>query len=73
MEEGMVTACVEGEPVRWCIRQQQQQEEFCYLVQNGKVGPNHDGLYCAQMAQTPIVVLRRCLPLWHSRDPQLIK
>jgi hypothetical protein len=31
--ECMVTACVEGEPVRWRIRQ--QQEEFCYLVQNG--------------------------------------
>ena len=41
--ECMVTACVEGEPVRWRIRQ--QQEEFCYLVQNGKIGPHHDGLY----------------------------
>jgi hypothetical protein len=69
--EGMVTACVEGEPVRWRIRK--QQEEFCDLVQNGKIGPNHDGLYCAQMAQTLIVVLRRCLPLRYSRDPQLIK
>ena len=67
----MVTACVEGEPVRWRIRQ--QQEEFCYLVQNGKIGPHHDGLYLAQMAQTSIVVLRRCLPLWPSRDPQLMK
>jgi len=28
--------------------------------------------YCAQMAQTLIVVLRRGLPLWHSRDPQFI-
>jgi len=28
----------------------QQQGEFCYLVQNGKIGPNHDGLYPAQMA-----------------------
>jgi hypothetical protein len=69
--ECMVTACVEGEPVRWRIRQQQQ--EFCYLVQNGKIGPHHDGLYCAQMAQTSIVVLRRCLPLRRSRDPQLMK
>jgi len=25
------------------------------------------------MAQTSIVALRRCLPLWRSRDPQLIK
>ena len=32
-----------------------------------------DSLYCAQMAQTSIVVLRRCLPLRRSRDPQLIK
>ena len=30
--EGMITACVEGEPVRWRVRQ--QQEEFRYLVQN---------------------------------------
>jgi len=42
---------------RWHIRQ--QQEEFFYLVQNVKIGPNHDGLYCAQIAQTSIVVLRR--------------
>ncbi len=69
--EGMVTACVEGEPVWWRIRQ--QQEEFCYLVQNGNIRPNHDGLYCAQMAQTLIVMLRRCLSLRHSRYPQLIK
>jgi len=69
--EGMITACVEGEPVRWHVRQ--QQEEFRYLVQNGKIGPNHDGLYPAQMAQTSIVVLRRCLPLRRSKDPQLIK
>jgi len=41
--EGMITACVEGEPVQWRVRQ--QQEEFRYLVQNGKIGPNHDGLY----------------------------
>ena len=42
---------------------------------NGKIGPHHhhDGLYPAQMAQTSIVVLRRCLPLRRSRDPQLIK
>ncbi len=69
--EGMVTACVWGELVRWRIRQ--QQEEFCYLVQNGNIGPHHDGLYCTQMAQTSMVVLRRCLPLWRSKDPQLIK
>jgi hypothetical protein len=69
--ECMVTACVEGELVGWRIRQ--QQEEFCYLVQNGKIGPHHDGLYCTQMAQTSIVVLRRCLSLRRSRDPQLMK
>ena len=46
--EGMVTAWVEGESVWWPIRQ--QQEEFCDLVQNGKIGPNHDGLYWAQKA-----------------------
>jgi hypothetical protein len=55
------------------VAHRQQQEEFCYLVQNGKIGPHHDGLYPAQMAQTSIVVLRRCLPLRPSRDPQLIK
>ena len=37
------------------------------------LGPYHDGLYCTQMAQTLIVVLRRCLPLLRRRDPQLIK
>ena len=46
--EGMITACVEGESVRWRVRQ--QQEEFRYLVQNGTIGPNHDGLYWAQKA-----------------------
>ncbi len=32
--------------------------------QNGKIGPSHDGLYPAQMAQTSIVVLRRQLRFW---------
>jgi hypothetical protein len=58
-------------PVVGGIRQ--QQEEFCYLVQNDKIGPHHDGLYWAQMAQTLIVVLRRCLPLRPSRDQLLVK
>ena len=69
--EGMFTACVEGEPVQWRIRQ--QQGECCYLLQNDKIGTNLDGLYPAQMAQTSIVALRMRLPLWRSRDPQLIK
>ena len=69
--ECMVTAGIDAVPVRWRFRQ--QQGEFCYLVQNGKIGPNHDGLYPAQMAQTSIVVLRGCLPLRPGRDPQLIK
>ena len=36
--EGMITACVEGEPVRWHVKQ--QQEEFRYLVQNVQIWPS---------------------------------
>ncbi len=48
-------------------------KNFAIWSKNGKIGPHHDSLYCAQMAQTLNVVLRRCLPLRRSRDPQLIK
>jgi len=44
-----------------------------WLKKDAKIGPHNDDLYPAQMAQTSIVVLRRCLPLRQSRDPKLIK
>ena len=45
----IVVACIDGKPVRWCTRQ--QDEESCYLVQDSCRGRWHDGLYCAIFAQ----------------------
>ena len=40
-----------------------------YLAKDVKIGPHNDDLYyCAQLAHNSILVSRRCLPFWRSRD-----
>ena len=44
-----------------------------YLVEDYHRGQWHDGLYCANLAQTFFKVLRMRLPKLHSRDRLLAK
>ena len=47
--EFIITALVEAIPVGGGIRE--VNDEFCYLVQNGRRGHRHDARYWAQLAQ----------------------